>query len=72
MGLLRRLVGCRRHATAVVFRSSFVALVAPAASAHHGHLSKVKGKWSNPVGACVAHIIKVDPTTGDPAQLQRD
>jgi len=56
----------------VVFRSSFVALVAPAASAHHGHLSKVKGKWSNPVGACVAHIIKVDPTTGDPAQLQRD
>src|SRR5215217_2631113 len=44
--------------------TSFV-LVAPAATAHGGHASKVRGKWSNPVGACVAHIIKVDPTTGD-------
>jgi hypothetical protein len=42
-----------------------VALVASNASAGDPHSSKVKGAWSNPVGACVAHIIKVDPATGD-------
>jgi hypothetical protein len=40
-------------------------LVAPAASAHDRHHSKVAGDWTNPVGACVAHITSVDPATGD-------
>ena len=62
----RRLVSrCSRGTAAAVLTLS-VALVASAASADHRHnLSKLKGEWSNPVGACVAHIIKVDPTTGD-------
>jgi hypothetical protein len=50
----------------VAVLTMLVALVAPAAAAdHRPHLSKLKGKWSNPVGACVAHIIKTDPATGD-------
>jgi hypothetical protein len=66
MSLGRTMLGRRNRTTALALLTLFVAPVAPAASADHGHpLSKVKGKWSNPVGACVAHIIKVDPTTGD-------
>jgi len=38
---------------------------APATADRRTHLFKLKGKWSNPVGACVAHIIKTDPATGD-------
>lgn len=49
----------------VAILTMLVAQVAPAAAAHRPHLSKLKGKWSNPVGACVAHIITTDPTTGD-------
>ena len=65
MNLPGRLSG-RSRATAVASLTLFVALFASAASAdHRHHLSKLKGEWSNPVGACVAHIIKVDPTTGD-------
>jgi hypothetical protein len=60
------LVSRRSGATAVAGLTLFVALVASAASAdHRPHLSKLKGDWTNPVGACVAHIIKVDPATGD-------
>ena len=66
MSLLSRLVRRRGHATAVASAIIVAALAVPAASAGDGHhLSKLKGKWSNPVGACVAHIIKVDPTSGD-------
>ena len=66
MSLLRRVVSRRRGATTVGSLAVVVALAVPAASAgDRDHLSKLKGKWSNPVGACVAHIIKVDPTTGD-------
>jgi hypothetical protein len=42
-----------------------VALVTATASAGQGHSSKLKGKWTNPVGACTQHIIKVDPANGD-------
>ena len=43
-----------------------VALAGPAASAsHRDHRANLKGRWTNPVGACVAHIVKVDPATGD-------
>jgi hypothetical protein len=66
MSLARRMPGRRSHTTALALLTLFAALVVPAASAHHGHpVSKVKGKWSNPVGACVTHVIKVDPATGD-------
>jgi hypothetical protein len=65
MDLRRKLVRRRRGVAAMALMASFVVLVAPAALAHHGHPSKVRGKWSNPVGACVAHITRVDPTTGD-------
>jgi hypothetical protein len=66
MSLVGRLDSRRSRATAVAVVTSLVAVVAPAASAdHRPHLSKLKGDWSNPVGACVAHIIEVDPTTGD-------
>src|SRR5204862_2859779 len=54
----------RRRTATVAFLTSFV-LIAPVAQAHHGHSAKVSGDWSNPVGACVAHIIQVDPATGD-------
>src|SRR3954468_21215691 len=37
-------------------------LAAPAASGH-GH--QVRGTWTNPVGACVQHIVEFDPATGD-------
>jgi parallel beta-helix repeat protein len=54
---------------AVILALAVVALVAlsgaPAASAGPSHTSKVRGTWSNPVGACVAHIISFDPSTGD-------
>lgn len=64
---LARMVGTTLVLAAVVsVVGALAAVVAPAAAAHHRqHLSKVKGSWSNPVGACVAHIIKADPTTGD-------
>ena len=66
MSLQGRLVSRRRLGTAAAILTSFVTLFASAASAdHRHHLSKLKGEWSNPVGACVAHIIKVDPTSGD-------
>ena len=66
MSMLSRLVRRRGRATAVASAIMVVALTVPAASAgDRHHLSKLKGKWTNPVGACVAHIIKVDPTTGD-------
>jgi hypothetical protein len=29
------------------------------------HGTRVKGAWTNPVGACVGHIAKTDPATGD-------
>jgi hypothetical protein len=42
-----------------------LAMTPTAVSAHHHHGStKVKGHWSDPVGACVAHIISFDPATG--------
>jgi parallel beta-helix repeat protein len=54
---------------AVILALAIVALVAlsgaPAASAGPSHTSKVRGTWSDPVGACVAHIISFDPKTGD-------
>ena len=65
MSLLRRPVGRRRRVTAVAFLTSLVAGVAAVASADPGHTPKVSGDWSNPVGACIGHIIEVDPTTGD-------
>ena len=66
MSLQGRLGSRRTLGTAAAILTLFVALFASAASAdHRHHLSKLKGEWSNPVGACVAHIIKVDPTTGD-------
>jgi uncharacterized protein (DUF2147 family) len=66
MSLGRKMPSWGNRTTALAILASSAALVAPAASADHRHpLSKVKGKWTNPVGACVAHIIKVDPTTGD-------
>ena len=50
----------------VTILTMLVALVAPAAAAdHRPQPSKLKGRWSNPVGACVAHIIRTDPATGD-------
>jgi hypothetical protein len=56
----------RKLATAVALMILLVAVVAPTISANYRPpLAKVKGKWTNPVGACVAHIIKVDPITGD-------
>lgn len=55
-----------RRFTSMVVMGLLVAVVAPAASAHHRHhLSKVRGTWSNPVGSCFAHIISFDPSTGD-------
>src|SRR4051812_49576144 len=66
MSLGRKMPSWGNRATALAILPLSAALVAPAASADHRHpLSKVKGEWTNPVGACVAHIIKVDPTTGD-------
>jgi hypothetical protein len=66
MSLGRKMPSWGNRATALAILTLSAALVAPAASADHRHpLSKVKGEWTNPVGACVAHIIKVDPTTGD-------
>ncbi len=54
---------------AVILALAVVALVAlsgaPAASAGPSNTSKVRGTWTNPVGACVAHIISFDPSTGD-------
>jgi hypothetical protein len=64
MGSARKIVGGRRLATTVACLT-LVLLVAPAVSAHHRHGSKVAGDWTNPVGACVAHITNVDPATGD-------
>jgi hypothetical protein len=52
-----------RHAL-VLTALAALAGAAPVA-AGGGHASKVKGHWSNPVGACVAHIISFDPATGD-------
>ena len=54
----------RRLLTA--FLTLCVALVGPAAwASHRDHRAKLKGRWTNPVGACVAHILKADPATGD-------
>ena len=65
MRLPRRLAS-RRSPAAVAAATCLVAVIVPVASANHPqHLSKVKGAWTNPVGACVAHIIDVDPATGD-------
>jgi len=54
---------------AVILALAVVALVAlsraPAASAGPSQTSKVTGTWSDPAGACVAHIISFDPSTGD-------
>src|SRR2546423_1816827 len=63
MSLMRRLA----VRFGVLAAACAVAAAGPAAaSAHHRHhASKVSGSWSNPVGACVAHIIKFDPATGD-------
>src|SRR5215217_7675307 len=62
----RRLFIRPGRATVVALLTLSVVLVGPAASAdHRQHLSKLKGRWSNPVGACVGHIIESDPTTGD-------
>jgi hypothetical protein len=56
----------RKRATALTLLTSLVAVVAAAASADdRPPMSKVNGKWTNPVGACVAHVLEVDPTTGD-------
>src|SRR5215210_45139 len=66
MNLLGRRFDWRGRISAVVVVALLVGLVGPVASAdNRPHLSKLKGKWSNPVGACVAHIIKVDPTSGN-------
>ena len=65
MRLPRTLAQTRSSATVGIV-TCLVAAIVPAASANdHQHLSKVKGEWSNPVGACVAHIIDVDSATGD-------
>ena len=41
-------------------------LMAPTASAHNPqHPLKVSGTWSDPPGACIDHIISLDPSTGD-------
>jgi hypothetical protein len=40
----------------------------PPVAAHaagHQHTTGVHGTWSDPVGACVAHIVSFDPATGD-------
>jgi hypothetical protein len=42
-----------------------VAMTATSALAHDHHEAKVKGTWTNPLGACVQHIISFDPATGD-------
>jgi hypothetical protein len=64
--LLSRLAGRQGCAWAVAGLSTLVALAAPAASAvDRDHRAKISGRWTNPVGACVAHIIEVDPATGD-------
>jgi len=66
MSLARKMPSWGDRTTALAILGLSAALVAPTASADHGtQSSKVKGKWTNPVGACVAHIINVDPTTGD-------
>jgi hypothetical protein len=43
-----------------------LSLPAGGAFAHHGHhgQTKLKGAWTNPVGACVQHIISFDSATG--------
>src|SRR3954447_1271250 len=44
----------------------FAVVVGPAASAtQRDRSSALRGRWTNPVGACVTHIDKVDPATGD-------
>lgn len=46
--------------------SLLLVLFASPAGARQPHFrSLVSGTWSNPVGACVAHIVKFDPATGD-------
>jgi parallel beta-helix repeat protein len=58
-----------RLSLAVVLALAAVALAAlsgaAAASAGPPHTSEVRGTWSDPVGACVAHIISFDASTGD-------
>jgi len=43
-----------------------IALIAtPAAAARHRHsASVVHGAWTDPAGACTAHIVSFDPATG--------
>jgi hypothetical protein len=51
---------------AVVAACALASVAVPAASAHQRHhLTKVSGTWSNPLGACVAHLTRFDPATGD-------
>ncbi len=64
--MLRRLLTGPSQVMGVAWLTAVVVLVAPAASAsHRDHRSNLRGRWTNPVGACVAHIIKLDPATGD-------
>jgi hypothetical protein len=59
----------RRKARGIALLTLFLALAATngyaAAAPHRHHQSKLHGRWTNPVGACVQHIIKFDPATGD-------
>jgi hypothetical protein len=43
----------------------FLVIVPAASAGHPDHPLKARGMWSDPVGACVAHIISFDATTGD-------
>jgi hypothetical protein len=56
----------RRISLALLAAAGTLALPLAGAAAHHGHhgATKLKGTWTNPVGACVQHIISNDATTG--------
>src|SRR3954451_21172692 len=54
-----------RLSSAVALAAVAALAVGAPATAGGGHTSKIKGHWTNPVGACIAHIIRFDPATGD-------
>jgi hypothetical protein len=56
----------RRSSLALLAAIGTLALPVAGASALHRHQgpTKVKGAWTNPVGACVQHIISFDSATG--------
>jgi hypothetical protein len=57
-----------RRTPSLALLAAVATLALPAAGAladhHHHGTTKLKGAWTNPVGACVQHIISFDSATG--------